>query len=209
MMQRIQKLALPLRILVYAAAAAAVLAAAAGVGATTALLLAPDEDPSGGAKSQQGGGAKPEKASQQESASDRQSEADYLDTVGEIQNGAVEASLQSNGKLLRYDNLTADDVEAMEANFDKLGDYDDRVEGLDPPEEYEGQYKLFVLAIDELYAANELAYRLVADPTSATQAGFEAYDQHVDRATGYLQRSNEILGRDYKTTETAQDTSLE
>jgi hypothetical protein len=50
---------------------------------------------------------------------------------------------------------------------------------------------------------------MVADPTSATQAGFEAYDQHVDRATAYLQRSNEILDRDYKTTETAQDTSLD
>jgi hypothetical protein len=97
----------------------------------------------------------------------------------------------------------------MEANHDTLGEYNDRVQGLDPPEEYEGQYKLFVLAIDELHAANELAYRLVADPTSATQVGFEAYDQHVDRATAYLQRSNEILDRDYKTTEVAQDTSLE
>jgi hypothetical protein len=209
MMQRLQKLALPLRILVYAVATAAMLAVAVGVGATTALLIGPDEDPSGGAKPQQAGGAKPEQASQQQSAPDRQGEAGYLDTVGEIQNGAVEASLESNSKLLRYDSLNPDDLKKMEANYDTLGDYKDRVEDLDPPEEYEGQYKVFVLAIDELYAANELAYRMVADPTSATQAGFEAYDQHVDRATAYLQRSNEILDRDYKTTETAQDTSLD
>ena len=96
----------------------------------------------------------------------------------------------------------------MEANYDTLGDYSDRVEDLDPPKTYGDQYKLFVLAIDELYAANELAYRLAADPASATQGGFEAYDQHVDRATAYLQRSNEILDRDYKTTKSARDTSL-
>ena len=207
-MQRLQKLALPLRILVYAAAAAAALAVAAGVGATTALLMGPDEDPSGGARSQQAGGAKPEQASQQESAPDRQGEAGYLDTVGEIQNGAVEASLQSNGKLLRYDTLDPGDIEEMEANYDTLGDYTDRVEDLHPPKTYGDQYKLFVLDIDQLYAGNQLAYRLAADPASATQAGFEAYDQHVDRATAHLQRSNKIMDRDYKTTKSAQDTSF-
>ena len=35
------------------------------------------------------------------------------------------------------------------------------------------QYKVFVLAINELRDANELAYRLAADPSSATQTDFE------------------------------------
>jgi hypothetical protein len=215
MMQRLQKLALPLRILVYAATAAAVLAVAAGVGATTALLLVPDEDPSGGAKSQQAaksqqvGEAKPEQAGQGESASDRESEADYLDTVGELQNGAVEASLQSNDKLLHYDKLNPEDIEDMEANYAALGNYRDRVEDLDPPEKYEDQYKVFVLAIGELYAANKLANQLAADPVSATKDGFDAYDRQIDEATSHLRRSNEILNRDYKTTEAAQDVVLE
>jgi hypothetical protein len=208
MMQRLQKLVLPLRILVYAAAVAAVLAVAAGVGATTALMLAPDENPSGGAKSQQAGEAKPEQKGRQERASERQSEADYPDTIGDIQNGAVEASLQTNGNLLRYDRLNSDDIEDMEANYTTLGDYRDRVEGLDPPEKYDGQYEVFVLALSELYAANKLAYRLAADPVSATEDDFRAYDRHIDEATSHLRRSNEILGRDYKTTEAAQDVSL-
>jgi hypothetical protein len=208
MMQRLQKLALPLRMLVYAATVAAVLAVAAGVGATTALLLVPDEDPSGGAKSQQAGEAKPEQAGQGESVSDRESEADYLDMVGEIQNGAVEASLQSNDKLLHYDMLNPDDIENMEANYAALENYRDRVEDLDPPEKYKDQYKVFVLAIGELYAANKLAYQLAADPVSATEDGFDAYDRHIDEATSHLRRSNEILNRDYKTTEAAQDVIL-
>lgn len=197
----------------YAAAAAAMLAVAAGVGAMAALMLGPDEASLEGAKSERAGEARPGQASKENAAEENGSEGsgktEYLREVADIQNGSVEASLESNEKLRRYDTLTADDVEEMEANYDTLGDYNDRVEDLDPPEEYEDQYKLFVLAIDELYAANELAYRLAADPTSATQAGFEAYDQHVDRATAHLQRSNEILGRDYKTTDTAQGTSLE
>ena len=192
------------------------LAVAAGVGVMAALVLGPDEGslPQGANPQQAAGEAEPGQASKQENAAEENAsegsrKTEYLSEVADIQNGSVEASLESNEKLLRYDRLNPDDVEEMEANYDTLGDYNDRVQDLDPPEEYEGQYKLFVLAIDELYAANELAYRLVADPTSATQAGFEAYDQHVDRATAYLQRSNEILDRDYKTTEAAQDTSLE
>jgi hypothetical protein len=208
MMQRLQKLALPLRILVYAAAAVAVLGMAAVVGATTALMLAPDENPSGGAKSQPVGEANPEQAGQQGSAPERQSEAEYLDAVGDLQNGAVEVSIQSNGKLLRYDSLNSDDIEDMKANYAALENYRDRAEALDPPEKYEGQYEVFVLAISELYAANKLAYRMAADPVSAAEDDFDAYDRHIDEATSHLRRSNEILGRDYKTTEAAQDVSL-
>jgi hypothetical protein len=216
-MQRLQKLPTPLRVLVYIAAAAAMLAVAVGVGATAALMFASDRgSPEGAeprqaeeAKSRQAEGAKPqEEAGKQEGASDRQSEAEYLDEVADIQNGSVKTSLNSNDKLLRYDGLTADDIEKLEANHATLEDYGERVEGLDPPEVYEDQYRVFVLAIDELRDANELAYRLAADPASATQANFEAYDRHISRATSHLRRSNEILGRDYKTTEAAQEVSL-
>ena len=37
--------------------------------------------------------------------------------------------------------------------------------------------KVFVLAINELRDADDLAYRLAADPSSATQTDFEAYDR--------------------------------
>jgi hypothetical protein len=207
-MQRLQELPPPLRVLVYVAAAAAVLAVAASVGMTAGLLIALDEGSPEGAKHRQAEQAKPEQASKQEGASDRQSEAEYLGEIGDIQNGAVEASLESNAKLLRYDLLTGGDLEAMEANRTALGAYSDRIKALDPQEGYEDQYRVFVLAIDELRDANELAYRLAADPASATQANFEAYDHHIGRATSYLRHSNKILGTEYKTTEAAQEVSL-
>src|SRR5215210_7996040 len=119
MMQRIQQLPIPLRILAYAAAAAAMLALAAGVGVVAALTLGPDGDSSQGAKPEQVGGANPERGNpdqggrSQEGAekgasdaqdtkdegSDASSEAAYLNKVASIQNGSVEASLQSNDKL--------------------------------------------------------------------------------------------------------------
>ena len=192
------------------------LAVAAGVGATAALMFASDGGSPEGAKPRQAEeakpgqaeGANPEEVGKQEGGSDRQSEAEYLDEVGDIQNGSVEISLNSNDKLLRYDRLTADDIEKLKANHATLEEYGERVEGLDPPEGYRDQYRVFVLAIDELRDANELAYRLAADPASATQANFEAYDRHIHRATSYLRRSNEILGRDYKTTEAVQEVSF-
>lgn len=192
------------------------LAVAAGVGATVALMFASDRGSPEGAKPQQvqkaeprqADEAKPGQASKRGGASDRPSEAEYLGEVGNIQNGSVEASLDSNDKLLRYDRLTAADIEELETNHATLEDYGAQVEDLAPPEGYEDQHKVFVLAIDELRNANELAYRLAADPASATQADFEAYDRHISEATSYLLRSNEILGRDYKTTEAAQRVSL-
>jgi hypothetical protein len=171
-------------------------------------MFASDEKSPEGAKPGQAEGAKPEEAGKQEGASDRQSKAEYLDEVGDIQNGSVEASLNSNDKLLRYDGLTAADIDKLEANHATLEEYGERVEGLDPPERYEDQYRVFVLAIDELRDANGLAYRLAADPASATQTNFEAYDRHIHRATSHLLRSNEILGRDHKTPEAAQEVSL-
>jgi hypothetical protein len=206
--QRLQELPPPLRVLVYVAATAALLVVAAGVGMAAALVIASDEGSPEGAKPRQAEQAKPEQASKQEGASDRQSEAEYLGEIGDIQNRAVEASLESNAKLLRYDLLTGGDLEAMEANRTALGAYSDRLKDLEPPRGYGDQYRVFVLAIAELRDANELAYRLAADPSSATQTDFEAYDRHMDRATAYLRRSNEMLGEDYKAAGAARRISL-
>ncbi len=213
MMQRIQQLPIPLRILAYAAAAAAVLALAAGVGVMAALTLGSDEGPPEGAKPERAGGANPGQGGRsqegaEKGASDGSSEAAYLDELASIQNGSVEASLRSNDKVLRYDGLTADDIEEMKADYVALESYIRRAKDLAPSAENEDQYKEFVLAIGELRDANELAYRLAVDPFSATQADFEAYDRHVDRATVHLRRSNEMLGKDYKTTGAAQEISL-
>jgi hypothetical protein len=92
----------------------------------------------------------------------------YLDEVAGIQEGCVEASLWCNGKLLRYDGLTADDVEEMKADYLAIGGYARRAKDLAPSAEYEEQHKVFVSAIGELHDAAKLAYRLVADPSSAT-----------------------------------------
>ena len=212
-MQRLRTLPVPLKIVAYAAAAAAVLVVAAGMGVVAALTLGANEGPPEGAKPERAGEANPEQGGRPEdvaekAASDGSSEAAYIDEVADIQNGSVEASLRSNDELLHYDSLTADDVQAMKANSAALESYGRRAKDLDPPTEYEDQHEVFVLAIGELRDANELAYRLAADPASVTQANFEAYDRHIGRATSYLRRSNEILGRDYKTTEAAQEVSL-
>jgi hypothetical protein len=219
-MQWIRTLSIPLKI---AAFAAAVLAVAAGMGVVVALTLGPDGGSSQGAKPERAGGANPEQGGRsqegaEKGASDAQDTKDegsnassgaaYLNKVASIQNGSVEASLRSNDKLLRYDSLTADDIEEMKADYVALESYVRRARDLAPSAENENQFKVFVLAINELRDANELAYRLAADPQSATQADFEAYDRYVARATAYLRRSNEMLGKDYKTTGAAQEISL-
>jgi hypothetical protein len=209
-MQWLRTLPIPLKI---AAFAAAVLAVAAGMGVVAALTLGTNEGPPEEAKPERAGEAHSEQYGRpkdvaEKAASDRSSEAAYLDEVADIQNGSVEASLRSNGELLRYDRLTADDVQVMRDNSAALESYGRRAMDLDPPTEHEDQYKEFVLAISELRDANELAYRLAADPQSATQADFEAYDRYVARATAYLRRSNEMLGKDYKTFGAAQEISL-
>jgi hypothetical protein len=209
-MQWLRTLPVPLKIV---AIAAAVLAVAAGMGVVAALTLGANEGPPEGAKPERAGEANPEQGGRPEdvaekAASDGSSEAAYLDEVADIQNGSVEASLRSNDELLHYDNLTAGDVQVMKADSAALESYGRRAKDLDPPTEYENQYKVFVLAISELRDANELAYRLAADPPSATQTDFEAYDRHVNRATAYLRRSNEMLGKDYKTTGAAQEISF-
>ena len=193
------------------------------MGVVVALTLGAKEGPPEGAKPERVRGANSEQGGRSQGgaekrpsdaqytknkSSDGSSEATYLDEVASIQNGSVEASLRSNDKVLRYDGLTADDIKEMKADFVALESYVRRAKELAPPAENEDQHEVFVLAINELRNANELAYRLAVDPFSATQADFEAYDRHVDRATAYLRRSNEMLGKDYKTTGAAQEISL-
>jgi hypothetical protein len=209
-MQWLRTLPVPLKIV---AIAAAVLAVAAGMGVVVALTLGANEGPPERSKTERsvqynpGQGGRPEDVGGK-AASEGPSEAAYLDEVADIQNGSVEASLRSNDKLLRYDGLTSEDVEKLKADYVALENYARRARDLDPPTQYEDQHKVFVLAINELRDANELAYRLAADPSSATQMDFEAYDRHVNRATEYLRRSNEMLGTDYKTFGAAQEISL-
>jgi hypothetical protein len=209
-MQWLRTLPAPLKIV---ALAAAVLAVAAGMGVVVALTLGANKGSPGGAKIERTGQYNPEQGGRPEdvaekAASDGMSEAAYLDKVADIQNGSVEASLRSNNKLLRYDGLTAEDIEELKADYVALENNARRARDLAPSAEHEDQYKVFVLAINELRDANELAYRLAADPSSATQTGFEAYDRHVNRATAYLRRSNEMLGEDYKAAGAAREISL-
>ena len=209
-MQWLRTLPVPLKIV---AIAAAVLAVAAGMGVVVALTLGANEGSPGGAKIERTGQYNPEQGGRPEdvaekAASDSSSEAAYLDKVADIQNGSVDIALRSNDKLLRYDGLTAEDVKELKADYVALENYARRARDLAPSAEHEDQYKVFLLAINELGDANELAYRLAADPSSATQTDFEAYDRHLDRATAYLRRSNEMLGEDYKTTVAAQEVSF-
>jgi hypothetical protein len=207
MTQRLRKLPLPIRILAVVAAAAVILALAAGVGAMAALVLGLGSGSSGG-EPKMVGEAEHHPGGGKNAPPHQLSETEYVSKVGDIQNRSVEATLESNAKLARYDVLTADDVAQMKANYAALTEYASQAKGLDPPEKYRQQHEVFVRAIDELRDANRLAYQLIADPASATQADFEAYDGHVGRATADLKRSNELLGRDYKTTAAAQKVSL-
>ena len=68
-------------------------------------MFASDKRSPEGAKPQQAEEAKPEQACKQEGASNRQSGAEYQGEIGDLQNGVVEASLESSAKLLHYDLL--------------------------------------------------------------------------------------------------------
>jgi hypothetical protein len=219
------------RVLAYILAAALVFAVAAGIGSMATLILQGDlslpgtEEPrqpqeqQNAPRSQEDEPAaqQPEKdASQQNEAGEQenaprsqeheeaaagQSEAEYVARVSEIQRGSVETFLDSHDKVMRYDALTADDVVQMQANRAALKEFADQADGLDPPQKYGEQYEVFHSAINELHEAAKLSYELAADPIAATRSGFEEYDRHVDQAAADLKRSNEILGRDYKTIE--------
>ncbi len=125
----------------------------------------------------------------------------YVQNVGEIQNGAVQTFTSINDRIRRYDALTVDDTETIEAGYLALETYSTQAEDLDVPEEYEAQHELFAGAIEDLYAAAEIAQWVTAAPASATPADFKEYDNRVAEATSGLEQSNEVLGQDYSTTE--------
>jgi hypothetical protein len=194
------------RVLLYILVAALAFAVAAGVGAMVALMMRGDLGLPASEKpppsEEQGNAQQTEKQDDSQ-----QSEADYVGKVGRIQSSSVETFLDSHDKLLLYDALTADDVEKMNANQVALQEYTDQVDDLDPPQKYEEQHEKFRFAMNELREAARLAYTLAADPTGATHSGFEEYDRHVNEAAASLERSNEILGRNYKTIEGARRVS--
>jgi hypothetical protein len=226
----LRKLSFPTRVLVYAAAAVLAFAVAAGIGATMALMIngdlsLPAEQEPGPAAEQDGDtpqhrGADADR-SQQQKAADQQDEAgvernaaatqqdevEYVRKVGDIQANSTETFLDSHAKLLRYDSLTADDIERMEANQAALQEITEQVASLDPPQRYGEQYEVFRSAINDLHEAARLAYNLAADPVSATQSDFGEYERHVNEATTHLQRSNEILGREFQTLESVKEVS--
>jgi hypothetical protein len=222
MMQRLRELPLPLKILLTVAAAATVmLALATGVGVMASLVVESDQGSSVGeperagntehqraAGSQKGTqpqqadsreGTQPRQAGKGESVPDRLSEAEYANTVGNIQSDAVKTLLDSHDKLLRYDILTTDDLAQLRANESALRELVAQVDDLNPPQRYTGQYKEFRSSIKVLHEAARLAHSLVADPTAATKVKFDEYDRRVSEAAGRLQQSNEILDRDYRT----------
>jgi hypothetical protein len=184
------------------------------VGATTALMIqgnldlpsrkVPEPaDEQGDAPQHRGADAdqsqQKEAGAEQAEAPSQQKEDEYVARVGDIQADSVETFLDSHDKLLRYDALTADHVEEMQANKDSLRELTEQVDGVDPPQKYGQQYETFNSAINELYEATQLAYNLAADPISATQSEIDEYERHVNEAAAGLKRSNELLGRDYKT----------
>jgi hypothetical protein len=227
----LRRRSLPIRVLVYVAAAMLVFAVGAGVGATTVLMMRGDlslpasKEPR--ASGQQGDtpqrqGAVADRSQQKEAgeqpsasrpqeqkpaaqpaekAASQQDEAEYVSKVGDIQSESVETFLDSHQKFMPYDALTADDIEEMQVDQAALKGFADQVDGLDPPQKHREQYEVFRIAIKELYEATKLAYELAADPTAASQSGFAEYDRHVSQAAAYLKKSNEMLGRDYKTIE--------
>jgi hypothetical protein len=222
-----------MRVLAYAVAAIVAFGLAAGVGGMGALMLRGDlnlpgrEEPQPLDKQKSAAGPQEKDVAEQEGAvpqkdtaeqkdaapqpereeAAQQEEAEYKKKVGDIQGRAVEISLDSHNKLLRYDVLTNDDLQELRANEAALREFADQVVNLDPPQGYEGQYEVFRSAIDELHAAAQLAYELVADPTAATKLTFDEYDRRVAEANGGLQESNERLGQDYETVGGVQEIS--
>ena len=228
MMQWLRKRSLPTRVLVYAAAAMLAFGLAAGVGGMGALMLRGDlnlpgreeaqplDEQRNAARSQgketaeQKGAAEQQNAAEQKDAAEQkvvaeqESEAEYVRKVGDMQNDSVETFLEGHEKILLYDALTADDIEQMQANEAALQEIADQAENLEPPQRYGEHHEVFSSAINELHAGAQLAYNLAADPTAATQSGFDEYDRHVNEANALLQRSNELVGQDYKTLEGVQ-----
>jgi hypothetical protein len=190
--------------LVYAVAAVLAFALAASVGAVVAVMLRGDV---GSPRQEEPRKQENVAQSQQKDTARPLTEGEYVSRIGDIQAKAVEAFVGSHDRLVPYDALTADDVEEMQLNQAALNEFTDQVDGLSPPQEYREHYEVFSSAINELHEAARLAYGMAADPVSATESGFEEYDSHVDEAQAHLQRSNEMLGRDFETIRGVQELS--
>jgi hypothetical protein len=215
------------RLLAYAVAAILLFGMAAGMGAVAGLVVSGNMGSPTGEKTRpeasspaagQGKSAQPEQSdagsSQQQysvpkagQATPQKSQMTYVDAVGEIQARSVDAFSESHEMLLRYDALTSDDVKKMQADQAALKGFADQAGALKAPQKYREHQDVFLSAIDELHQAAQLAYALAADPVSATGADFGRYDHLVNEAGAGLQKSNEILGKDYKTIEGLQGVS--
>lgn len=201
----LRDLSLPVRVLVYVTVAALVFAISAGAGVVGALMWRGDLGPSE-PRALQPSEERTATQTVQEEAASRRDETEYAGRVGDIQAESVEAFVDSHEKLLRYDALTAEDVEKMRKNRVVLRESIDRVDRLHPPPDFEEHREVFRSAVDELHEASRLAYKLAANPTAATQAAFDEYDRRVNSAASRLRRSNEILGRDHKVIEDVRET---
>lgn len=148
-----------------------------------------------------------EATAEQEAAASQREEAEYIGTIRDIQTRSVRAFLNSHDKLLRYDALTAADVEEMQANETVLEEMDDQTADLAPPRKYEEQYGVFSAAIDELHGATRLAYGMAADPVAAAEQGFDEYDGRVNEASDLLLSSNDLLNKEYETIEGVREVS--
>jgi hypothetical protein len=206
---------------VYAVAVTLMFLLAASVGAVAALVFggnlswptgerAGSEEPNPAGergKSPQRQQADADRPQQENSGAKREQAASpdkqttYVHEVGEIQANAVEAFLDSNEKLLRYDALTSGDIEKMQGNQAALQGFADQASDLNAPRKYTDQRDAFLSAIEELHQAAQLAYVLAADPISATQSDFDHYDHLVNEAAADLRQSNKILGKNLETIE--------
>jgi hypothetical protein len=211
MFEWLRKRSLRSRILVYAGAAILAFALAAGMGALATLMLRGEVGLLDGGEPRPAGKQNDARAQQKDVVPrhPQQDEAKYVRTVGDIQARAVETFLEGHDKVLRYDTLTANDVAEMQANEAALEEMTGEISELVPPRKYEGQYQAFSSAVDKLHEAARLAYSLAADPVAATESGFDEYDSRVKEAATLLQRSNEMLGRDFETIEDVREISPE
>ena len=201
-MRRVQSLPPALRAVVYVVAIGALFIMAVGLGGVATVVFERGSGIFGEAEPQSYSEQEEQQASDQEEyAASQLSAAEYIAEVGDIQNGSVESFVRVHDKLLRYDSLTPVDVEDIEADQVALKEYTDRNDNLTPPEEYRGHHELLSVATSELSDAAEIAHRVAADPVSATSADFREYDSLVAGATANLQRSNEVLGQNYRTIE--------
>lgn len=191
MMQWLMSLPLAVRVLVIALALGALVILAAGI---PALISSTSERASGFVQGVEGQQLDTGEATVDSGESTVSPETEeYLSKVKETNVGAVEAFLESDEKLRKFDSLTSEDVEDMEANRNEVADNLDQIEELDPPAEYQEQYELFHSAIVDLDEAAGLAYSMASNPDSITPAMPERYDLLLDRADFRLQQSDAIL----------------